>query len=64
MRALGELWMKDAKRVSGEFKTGSGAMAAMDAATACGYVLASELRACGVDFSFTPFSTWTTVRVA
>ncbi|MEY4725561.1 MAG: hypothetical protein RLZ36_188 [Pseudomonadota bacterium] len=54
MRALGELWMKDAKRVSGEFKTGSGAMAAMDAATACGYVLASELRACGVDFSFTP----------
>ena len=29
-------------------------MAAMDAATACGYVLASELRACGVDFSFTP----------
>jgi beta-N-acetylhexosaminidase len=29
-------------------------MAAMDAATACGYVLASELRACGVDFSFAP----------
>jgi beta-N-acetylhexosaminidase len=29
-------------------------MAAMDAATASGYVLASELRACGVDFSFTP----------
>jgi beta-N-acetylhexosaminidase len=54
MRALGELWMKDSKRVSGEFKTGSGALAAMDAATACGYVLASELRACGVDFSFTP----------
>ena len=54
MRALGELWMKDAKSVSGEFKTGSGALAAMDAATACGYVLASELRACGVDFSFTP----------
>lgn len=41
MRALGELWMRDA-------------MAATDAATACGYVLASELRACGVDFSFTP----------
>lgn len=41
MRALGELWMKDA-------------LAATDAATACGYVLASELRACGVDFSFTP----------
>ena len=41
MRALGELWMKDP-------------LAAADAATACGYVLASELRACGVDFSFTP----------
>jgi beta-N-acetylhexosaminidase len=41
MRALGELWMKDPLR-------------ATDAATACGYVLASELRACGVDFSFTP----------
>jgi beta-N-acetylhexosaminidase len=41
MRALGELWMKDA-------------MLATDAATACGYVLAAELRACGVDFSFTP----------
>jgi len=26
----------------------------MAAATACGYVLASELRACGIDFSFTP----------
>lgn len=54
MRALGELWMKDSAGVTGEFKTGSGAMAAMDAATACGYVLGSELRACGVDFSFTP----------
>jgi beta-N-acetylhexosaminidase len=41
MRALGALWMKDA-------------MAATNAASACGYVLASELRACGVDFSFTP----------
>jgi beta-N-acetylhexosaminidase len=41
MRKLGELWMKDA-------------MAATDAATACGYVLAAELRACGVDLSFTP----------
>lgn len=44
MRALGELWMSEKK----------GALAAIDAATACGYVLASELRACGVDFSFTP----------
>ncbi|WP_298923636.1 beta-N-acetylhexosaminidase [uncultured Ramlibacter sp.] len=41
MRALGELWMRDALK-------------ATNAATACGYVLASELRACGVDFSFTP----------
>ena len=49
MRALGELWMTDKKN-----QPGSGAMAAMDAATASGYVLASELRACGVDFSFTP----------
>ncbi|MEY4363490.1 MAG: hypothetical protein RLZZ24_842 [Pseudomonadota bacterium] len=49
MRALGEQWMRDHKGL-----VGSGAMAAMDAASACGYVLASELRACGVDFSFTP----------
>ncbi len=41
MRALGELWMKDA-------------MAATDAASALGHVLASELRACGVDLSFAP----------
>jgi beta-N-acetylhexosaminidase len=41
MRALGELWMRDA-------------MTATDAATACGHVLGAELRACGVDFSFTP----------
>jgi beta-N-acetylhexosaminidase len=48
MRALGELWMKDS------VGPGSGAMAATNAATAVGYLLASELRACGVDFSFTP----------
>jgi beta-N-acetylhexosaminidase len=41
MRALGELWVKDQ-------------LAATNAATACGYVLAAELRSCGVDFSFTP----------
>lgn len=41
MRALGDLWMQDAMR-------------AQDAASACGYVLAAELRACGVDFSFAP----------
>ena len=41
MRALGEQWMRDQ-------------LAATNAATACGYVLGAELRACGVDFSFTP----------
>ena len=41
MRALGELWARDQ-------------LAATNAATACGYVLAAELRSCGVDFSFTP----------
>ncbi|OJV61206.1 MAG: beta-N-acetylhexosaminidase [Burkholderiales bacterium 68-10] len=41
MRALGELWMQDAMR-------------AQDAASACGYVLGAELRACGIDLSFTP----------
>src|SRR5574343_228286 len=49
MRALGALWMQD-----GKGGPGSGAMAATNAASACGYVLAAELRACGVDFSFTP----------
>ncbi|MBE7369748.1 beta-N-acetylhexosaminidase [Ramlibacter pallidus] len=49
MRRFGDLWMKDGK--AGE---GSGAMKAMAAATAAGYVLGAELRACGVDFSFTP----------
>lgn len=49
MRRLGEQWLKDGK--GGE---GAGAMAATDAATACGYILASELRACGVDLTFTP----------
>lgn len=41
MRSLGELWMRDP-------------LTATDAATATGYVLAAELRACGVDLSFTP----------
>lgn len=48
MRTLGELWMRDTQGV------GSGALHAMDVATAAGYVLAAELRACGVDMSFTP----------
>ena len=41
MRVLGEAWMKDA-------------LGATDAASAAGFVLGSELRACGVDLSFTP----------
>ncbi|MBL8344006.1 MAG: beta-N-acetylhexosaminidase [Rubrivivax sp.] len=41
MRALGELWMRDA-------------MTATDAASALGHVLAAELRSCGVDLSFAP----------
>jgi beta-N-acetylhexosaminidase len=49
MRALGELWSRDTRGLAG-----SGALAATNAATACGYVLGAELRAAGVDFSFTP----------
>lgn len=41
MRRLGELWDRDV-------------LAATRAATAIGFVLAAELRACGVDLSFTP----------
>ncbi len=41
MRLLGEAWMRDA-------------LTATDAATATGYVMGAELRACGVDLSFTP----------
>lgn len=41
MRRLGELWERDV-------------LAATKAATAVGFVLAAELRACGVDLSFTP----------
>ncbi|MBX9834871.1 MAG: beta-N-acetylhexosaminidase [Burkholderiaceae bacterium] len=49
MRVLGEMWMND-----GKGGPGSGALRATNAATAVGYVLASELRSCGVDFSFAP----------
>ncbi len=49
MRALGEMWMQDDPQ-----RPGSGALRAMRSAAACGLVLALELRACGVDFSFTP----------
>ncbi len=49
MRALGEMWFQD-----GNLGEGHGAMRATNAASACGYVLGAELRACGVDLSFTP----------
>ncbi|KQV95891.1 beta-N-acetylhexosaminidase [Rhizobacter sp. Root1221] len=49
MRALGELWHHD-----GSAGAGTGALTATDAATAAGYVLGAELRACGVDLAFTP----------
>lgn len=49
MRSLGELWMRDGNRGAG-----AGALEATDAATAAGQVLGCELRACGVDLSFTP----------
>lgn len=41
MRALGQMWLDDP-------------LCATNAASACGYVLGAELRACGVDLSFTP----------
>ena len=49
MRALGEMWM-----AAPSAKKHAGPMDATNAATACGYVLGAELRACGVDLSFTP----------
>ncbi len=52
MRALGDMWMDDGKGTGA--LAGNGAMRATNAATAAGYVLGAELRACGVDFSFTP----------
>jgi beta-N-acetylhexosaminidase len=41
MKALGDLWLKNP-------------MQAIRSASACGFVLGAELRACGVDLSFTP----------
>ena len=49
MRRLGEMWSQDGKGLAGE-----GVLKACKAASAVGFLLASELRACGVDFSFTP----------
>ena len=52
MRALGEMWMRDIAATTSAKK--GGALDATNAATATGYVLGAELRACGVDMSFTP----------
>ena len=41
MRRFGELWMEDPMR-------------AVDAATSAGYVLGAEMRACGIELSYTP----------
>ena len=49
MRAFGEMWQQGQGADSGE-----AALRACNAATSAGYVLGAELRACGVDFSFTP----------
>ena len=49
MRALGERWSQDQQGLPG-----SGVLKACEAATSAGLVLGSELRACGVDMSFTP----------
>lgn len=51
MAALGATWMRVEK--AGE-PTGAAALDAANAATAVGYVLGAELRACGVDLSFAP----------
>ena len=45
MRKLGQLWEQDLS---------ASRLQALKAATAVGYVMASELRACGVDLSFAP----------
>ena len=49
MDVYGKRWMDDGAGASGD-----GAMAATDAATAAGFVMAAELRSCGVDLSFAP----------
>jgi beta-N-acetylhexosaminidase len=54
MRQLGELWRSQNKSKSKSKHAAESAAIAMAAATACGYILAAELSACGVDFSFTP----------
>ncbi|MCW5653253.1 beta-N-acetylhexosaminidase [Hydrogenophaga sp.] len=50
MAAFGARWMRAASAA----REGEAALQAMNAATAAGYVLGAELRACGVDLSFAP----------
>lgn len=63
MRSLGTMWLdeKKAKKSRKDGKDGkdsrdkkAGPLDASNVASACGYVLGAELRACGVDLSFTP----------
>lgn len=51
MAAFGRLWHAPARRGDVD---GASALRATNAAAAAGYVLGAELRACGVDLSFTP----------
>ena len=53
MRALGDMWLAAPKTHANKVIK-AGPLDATNAATACGYVLGAELRACGVDLSFTP----------
>ena len=52
MRVLGDMWMQPAAATASAKKAGP--LDATNAATAAGFVLGAELRACGVDLSFTP----------
>ena len=54
MRALGRLWESASPTGAILAHEASAHLHATNVATACGYVLGAELRACGVDLSFTP----------
>lgn len=54
MRALGRLWEAPEPDNASLAQHTSPHLHATNVATACGYVLGAELRACGVDLSFTP----------
>jgi beta-N-acetylhexosaminidase len=51
MSAFGQMWLSSPEKGEGE---GGPALRATNAAMAAGHVLGAELRACGVDLSFTP----------